>query len=150
MHKWIAAVCAVLASCASQSGSGLTIRAERVNWCGLNWRSSFSARSVTREVEDSCVRVRGYEQHFVPTRQQWEAVQREIIAVDFATLPERIYADPRDDGLIPIVTDDPESCLEIRHHRVCGESYQLSHSRDGARFLRIWSALAAIAPEPTL
>ena len=122
--------------------------AERINWCGPNWVTSFSPTEAIQKVDDTCIRPGQYTRRFEPTSDQWAATQAAFEANGFASLPEEITTTPDSEGRITIVTDDLKSCISFAGRRVCGANHALTHTPEGERFLRIWSSLAAIAPEP--
>lgn len=124
------------------------VSTQRVNWCGDNWVTTFTETDAVQRVEDSCLRRGPYTDRFQSTATQWEAVRLALVASDFLGLPERIWPLEDAQGRITIVGDDPMSCITYAKHRVCGESYALEHTPEGARFLAIWASLTAIAPEP--
>jgi hypothetical protein len=130
------------------SADSPVVKTERINWCGPNWETAFSPTEAVQKVEDTCIRPGRYTQRFHPTAAQWAAVQSALESNGFSTLPEEITTPPDSQGRITIVTDDPDSCISFAGRRVCGEEHPLNHTPEGERFLQIWSALTAIAPEP--
>ena len=142
----------VLASCASAppEGARSVIVAERRNWCGPNWKASFTPDQVLQRIQNNCMSAHTDTRRFRPTESQWAAVSAALSSSQFAELPPEITTVTNADGTITLRTDDPVSCIEASGHRVCGTTYALEHTPEGERFRRVWSALCAIAPEPEL
>jgi hypothetical protein len=128
------------------------VEAERLVYCGPGWKTTIYASGFAHQgVLDTCQDV-DRSQLIRLTKQQIETLEGAIARTHFCDLPEQIKKPESNlvstehfDHLVVTVRRKGSKC------RVGGGTDDLANPADEAgakRFMQVWSAITALAPEP--